>query len=254
MSSSDIDAKKKTLITTNSIMKTQIELIKKKISSISKSIMVKEKELKPEVDQEYEEIRQKINYYTEAISKTKFKIDNLSLISGINNIKSKLKNEATKIQVLHEENLNLAQIYNTQVKSINKENLKYDIKHEEMMNSKISEMKNEYKKVDKERKEVDAEYKQMRIHYFDTKEMINKMKEKIELAKKVETDIDYNNKIEEIENEIDTEQENIRKEEEEYIKEMKRNESLINKLTEEIIKKRDLLKEKGNVNFIIYYF
>ena len=53
--------------------------------------------------------------------------------------------------------------------------------------------------------------------------------------------------IKKIEMEIENEQEMIVKEESEYKETMLSNEKLINELTENIIKKRELLKDKGNV-------
>ena len=69
-----------------------------------------------------------------------------------------------------------------------------------------------------------------------------KKKEKIGKNK-----INYGEEIAKIENEIQDEQNYIIQEENFYKEIMVKNEKIINELTEDIIKKREKLKDKGNV-------
>ena len=91
---------------------------------------------------------------------------------------------------------------------------------------------------------------------MDLNETIAKIKNKITILKKNKSErneeenpnkINYEEMIKKVEMEIENEQEMIVKEESEYKETMLSNEKLINELTENIIKKRELLKDKGNV-------
>lgn len=268
MNKNETKTKKEILISKNKELKEQIEMIKMKIEDIKKrEIATKKNNIIEERkkfanggynynDTEMFEISKKIDYYVEEISKKKFQIDNLISIERVNALKNKLKSENEKIASLQNENYSLISVYNNQVKSINKSSLKFDLSTEEKLVDKIKGKKEEYKEIQEKFNKYDNKLKEQRKLYMDLNETIAKIKNKITILKQSKSNsteednknkINYAEEIKKVENEIENEQEMIVKEENEYKETMLNNEKLINELTENIIKKRELLKDKGNV-------
>lgn len=255
----ELKTKKEQLILQNKELKVQIENIKNKIEEIrSKKIPKIPEKLASRFilndnynDTEMFEIRKKIDYYIEEISKKKFQIDNLVSLTQINNLKDKLKKENEKIENLQNEKYSLISVYNNQVKSINKSSMKYDLTTQDNLIEKISKKKNEFKEIQKKYKNFDEKLKEQRLNYMNLNDTINKIKNKIQILKKKEkiekNKINYGEEIAKIENEIQEEQNYIIQEENFYKEIMVKNEKIINELTEDIIKKREKLKDKGNV-------
>ena len=268
MNKNETKTKKEILMSQNKELKAQIEMIKLKIEDIKKrEVAVKRNNIIEERnkfsnggfnynDTEMFEISKKIDYYIEEISKKKFQIDNLISIERVNALKNKLKSENEKIASLQYENYSLISVYNNQVKSINKSSLKFDLSTEEKLVDKIKEKKDEFKNLQEKYSKYDNKLKEQRKLHMDLNETIAKIKNKITILKKNKSErneeenpnkINYEEMIKKIEMEIENEQEMIVKEESEYKETMLSNEKLINELTENIIKKRELLKDKGNV-------
>ena len=204
-------------------------------------------------DSELDEINKKIEYYSDEIKKKNFQIDNILSINKIEDLKNKLKHENDKIEDLNREKISLVNIYNNQVKEINNISMKFDIANEDKAIEKIQSMKLELKELEKKSREYEEKLKEQRLTYSNLNSTINKIKERINLikgdgplGKEKEKQINYEEEILKLKNEIEEEEQLYEKEENEYKNIVLYNEKEIKRLTEEIMKKQELLQNKGN--------
>ena len=204
-------------------------------------------------DSELDEINKKIEYYSDEIKKKNFQIDNILGINKIEDLKNKLKHENDKIEDLNREKISLVNIYNNQVKEINNISMKFDIANEDKAIEKIQSMKLELKELEKKSREYEEKLKEQRLTYSNLNSTINKIKERINLikgdgplGKEKEKQINYEEEILKLKNEIEEEEQLYEKEENEYKNIVLYNEKEIKRLTEEIMKKQELLQNKGN--------
>ncbi len=260
--------KKEILELKNKKLKSQIEYIKLKI------LEYKNKNQKPKslINAEYttkyfsnnkdesnsntselNELTKKIDYYSDEISKKKFQLDNILSINKITDLKNELKNENDKITSINDEKISLVKIYNNQVKAINDISMKFDIFNEKNDIDKINELKTIIKELEKKDKILDEKLKEQRVVYIDLNNTINKLKEKIKLIKsnkninlsEIEKDKNYKVEIQLIQKEIADEQKLFNIEEENYKKIIYSNQNEIDRLNEEIQKRKEILEEKG---------
>ena len=260
--------KKEILELKNKKLKSQIEYIKLKI------LEYKNKNQKPKslINAEYttkyfsnnkdesnsntselNELTKKIDYYSDEISKKKFQLDNILSINKITDLKNELKNENDKITSINDEKISLVKIYNNQVKAINDISMKFDIFNEKNDIDKINELKTIIKELEKKDKILDEKLKEQRVVYIDLNNTINKLKEKIKLIKsnkninlsEIEKDKNYKVEIQLIQKEITDEQKLFNIEEENYKKIIYSNQNEIDRLNEEIQKRKEILEEKG---------
>ncbi len=260
--------KKEILELKNKKLKSQIEYIKLKI------LEYKNKNQKPKslINAEYttkyfsnnkdesnsntselNELTKKIDYYSDEISKKKFQLDNILSINKITDLKNELKNENDKITSINDEKISLVKIYNNQVKAINDISMKFDIFNEKNDMDKINELKTIIKELEKKDKILDEKLKEQRVVYIDLNNTINKLKEKIKLIKsnkninlsEIEKDKNYKVEIQLIQKEIADEQKLFNIEEENYKKIIYSNQNEIDRLNEEIQKRKEILEEKG---------
>lgn len=172
----------------------------------------------------------------------------------IKELKNRIKEYEEKISELESENLALVRVYNNQVKGINQTSIQLDFKdEEERLNNMIKDNKGKYKETWLRNKQIDSKLKSQRIFYSNLNEKINKIKDKIQTIKlnqTKKTSINYQDEIDKLEVEIKEEQAKIDKEEDCYNDIKERQQMMIDQLTEEIIQKREVLKDKGNVNTI----
>ena len=130
--------------------------------------------------------------------------------------------------------------------------MKFDVKNEEKTLEKIQSMKLELKELEKESKDYEKKLKEQRLIYSNLNLAIKKIKEKINLIRGIgilsnnqSNEVNYEEEIQKLTNEIEEEEKLYNEEENEYKKILIDNEKVIKRLSEEIIKKKELLENKG---------
>lgn len=148
----------------------------------------------------------------------------------------------------------MVRVYNNQVKGINQTSIQLDYHtEEERFSNLIKENKAKYKDAYLQIKQIDFKLKHQRILYSNLNNKINKIKDKIKTIKLNENkrlSLNYQDEIAKLEEEIKEEQTNLEKEEDNCNAIKQKQQMTIDQLTDEIIQKREVLKDKGNVNRI----
>ena len=130
--------------------------------------------------------------------------------------------------------------------------MQFDVKNEEKTLEKIQAMKSELKELEKESNDYEGKLKEQRLIYSNLNLEINKIKEKINLIRgngilsnNKSNEVIYEEEILKLKNEIEEEEKLFKEEENEYKNILIDNEKEIKKLSKEIIKKKELLENKG---------
>lgn len=251
-------------------MKSEIQIIKTKLAEIKSKINNNFPKKKPllipeytdkyyqnrentEVDYELKEIQKQIKFYEQEISKKKYQSDNIFPITKYLLIKDQILVEKKKMQNIDKENKTLKSIYNSKIKGIDNNEIEISIKNSEEKNKEnIINIKNEIKSKEKEYRELQIKLKEQRGNYSKLMFMINSIKNKIKDMKYLKNEnisdkkIDYNDEIKNEEKNVEEEQKKFTQEEIEYKKVFNKNEKEINRLSNLILEKKNLYKNKIN--------